>query len=450
LPPQGLAKLRRVVSRGDSTLSDEDDIRSRIEARISQGDFLANMLVVARRQSDVVQEQFVDRLSRIAATVRDLLDNSGLVCSLGYRPSSYWPGLKGKSYAFIDGGVANIDLPSAAPIGIRVGSYIVRPGDETEERERFNIELALVDDLFSDDGVVYDSDFLDIAKLRDAARMTSEVAAALRIAREPEALRPDAIILHGPLINPVAPYGLDDFPSFGLKACQTILGDDSWQGDDKKRQFVAVYLDVLNALRAEGVPVVGAVERSIGKEPVVLNRILRKLHADGVLKDDDAKAVQEEVRSYGLNDASLLDVVLAEGEYVKPLPVMRQGPDNKWPEDWKWKIRSYPDALTTYLKPSNLVTPFRVEAFEDIGDFASVLDLILHTSRLLPSYGFPVGLDIVDKFSKVPSWMTRSVKGQHQIVLLKKALESGDPRTVSFAKRVLAARGRDWLFRPTS
>ena len=69
-------------------------------------------------------------------------------------------------------GVANIDLPSAAPIGIRVGSYIVRPGDETENRERFNIELSLVDDLFSPEGEVFDDDFIDTAKLRDVARMT--------------------------------------------------------------------------------------------------------------------------------------------------------------------------------------------------------------------------------------------------------------------------------------
>jgi hypothetical protein len=95
------------------------------------------------------------------------------------------------------------------------------------------------------------------------------------------------------------------------------------------------------------------------------------------------------------------------------------------------------------------VMPFRVEAFEDVTDFRTVLDLILHTSRLLPSYGFPVGLDIVDRFAKVPSWMSRGIKGQHQVVLLKKALASGDPRALTFAKRVLAAKGRDWLFRPT-
>ena len=29
-------------------------------------------------------------------------------------------------------------------------------------------------------------------------------------------------------------------------------------------------------------------------------------------------------------------------------------------------------------------------------------------SRLLPNYGFPVGLDIADKFAHVPNWMTRA------------------------------------------
>ncbi|QYU68677.1 DNA double-strand break repair nuclease NurA [Leptolyngbya sp. 15MV] len=408
------------------------------------------MLYVARRESEQAQAHFVDRLSRIAATIRQLLADNGLVRSLAYRPSSYWPGLRGKSYAFVDGGVANIDLPSAAPIGIRVGSYVVRPGDETEARERFNIELALVDELFSDDGVLFDDDFQDIGKLRDAARMSSEISAALRLAREEGADLADAIILHGPLVNPVAPYGLEGFPAFGLGACRKLMGDDAWEGDDIARNFVSVYLDLLKALRDTGISVVGAVERSVGRDPVVLRRLLDRLQREGVLKKDEARTVEDEVIAYGLNDATLLDVVLAEGEYVTPIPVMRQGPESKWPEDWKRWIREYPDALTTYLKPSGLVMPFRVEAFDNIADFEAVLDLILHTSRLLPTYGFPVGLDIVDKFAKVPAWMTRGIKGQHQVVLLKKALESGDPATIAFAKRVLAAKGRDWLFRPTA
>jgi hypothetical protein len=167
------------------------------------------------------------------------------------------------------------------------------------------------------------------------------------------------------------------------------------------------------------------------------------------IKRDEARDIRDEVISYGLNDSSLFDVVLEDGEYVTPIPVDRQGPENKWPDRWKQWIRDYPPVLTTYLKPSATVLPFRVEGFKTTAGFESALDLILHTSRLLPSYGFPVGLDIVDKFAKVPAWMSRGVKGQHQVVLLRKALESGDPRVMTFAKRVLAAKGRDWWFRPS-
>jgi hypothetical protein len=260
----------------------------------------------------------------------------------------------------------------------------------------------------------------------------------------------DAIILHGPLVNPVAPYGLEDFPSFGRDACRTLLDDDKWDGDERERQFVSVYLSVLERLRETGTPVVGAVERSIGRDPVFIRRVLDKLQAARLLKEKDARELEQQILSYGLNDASLLDVVLGDGEYVRPLPHKRQGPENKWPEDWKRKIQDYPRPLTTYIKPSAMVMPFRVEAFEDIRTFEEPLALIFHTSRLLPSYGFPVGLDIVDRFAKVPAWMSRGVKGQHQIVLLRRAIESGDARTVAFAKRVLAAKGRDWLFRPST
>jgi hypothetical protein len=428
--------------------SDPENIRQRIEARIGQGEFLASLLRVAGRESSMVQSNFVDRLSHIAAMMRELLEQNGIIARLAYRPREFWPEQKGRAIAFIDGGVANIDLPSAAPLGIRVGSYIVRPGDETENRERFNIELSLVDDLFSPEGQVFDDDFIDTAKLRDAARMTSETSAAYRLTRASPP--PDVILLHGPLVNPVSPYGLEGFPSFGRKACCVFCDDVTFEGDDEARQFVAFYLDLLRRLSESGTPVVGVVERSIGREPVVLNRLLDALQDRRHLKRDEAREILEEVRAYGLNDSSLFDVVLEAGEYIVPVPVDRQGPPNKWPDYWKQWIRDYPKALTTYLKPAETVMPFRVEAFENARDLTLVLDLILHTSRLLPSYGFPVGLDIVDRFAKVPAWMSKGVKGQHQVVLLRKALASGDPRAVTFAKRVLVAKGRDWWFRPST
>ncbi|MGC1301961.1 MAG: DNA double-strand break repair nuclease NurA [Caulobacteraceae bacterium] len=428
---------------------DPDQIRRRIEVRIGQGEFLAGMLHVARRTSADTQESFVGRLCNIATAVRAILDLNGCIKRLDYRPQQFWPSIKGQAIAFLDGGVANIDLPSAAPVGIRVGSYIVRPG-ETDPgfREQFNIELSIVDDLYANDGELYDNDFLDVAKLRDAARIISETAAVWRLASGENP--PDFVLLHGPLVNPAAPYGLDGFPAYGLEACQIFLGDSSWSPDDDQRQFVGLYLELLDRIKAAGRTTIGVVERSIGKDPVVTRYLLNSLQDAGKMKKGEAKRLLDQILLYGLNDATLFDVVLQEGEFLAPVSVMRQGPENKWPDAWKERIRAYPNALTTYLKPSETTLPFRVEAFDTVSNLDRALDLVLHTSRLLPSYGFPVGLDIVDKFAKVPDWMSRSVRGQHQVVLLQKALASGDPRALTFAKRVLAAKGRDWFFRPSA
>ena len=51
-------------------MADVDSFRERIEVRISQGEFLGGLLHLATRKSAAVQEDFVDKLSGIAATDR--------------------------------------------------------------------------------------------------------------------------------------------------------------------------------------------------------------------------------------------------------------------------------------------------------------------------------------------------------------------------------------------
>lgn len=431
----------------------------RVRARLDRGEFLGHLLRVASSDSEDVQAHFVREVSKLTRRLRRILEVRGLIHSLEYRPNAYWPAQRGRGYGFIDGGVANLELPTAAPVGIRVGSYVVRPGDETERREAFNIEIAIVDDLFARDPKLYateesDDPFEDAMKLRDAARIASETAAALKLARRRDG-RPDAILLHGPLINPAAPYGLASFPPFQQDAARELLSDSAWEGTAAERGFVRLQRELLLRLEAECIPVVGVVERaSTGTRPF-LDAILKQLVGDdarpGSLASKHAEKVWGTAKAFTLGDTAIFDLVLRPGEYVGPFVVDRQGEPRKWPKHGElnhW-IGRYPKALTTFVKPTEEAQPFRVEAFENCTDFPGMVDLVLHTSRLLPSYVFPVGLDIVDRFSKVPSWLSSGVRTRHQLVLLRKALESGDPHIISYAKKVMASKGRDWLFRPT-
>ncbi len=427
-------------------MSEPSDIRQRVQSKVEQGHFLSNLLVMARKDSANVQQDFIENLSNTANGLREILDRASLIQQVEYTPGTFWPDCRGKAFCFIDGGVADIDLPSAAPIGLRVGTYTVRPGDTTDNRESFNVALNLVDELYGDDAWIYADITDDIEKLRDAARIISETAAVWKsISTTPDL---NAILLHGPLVNPVSPYGFQKFPSFSLEAYNTLLITDEQELDEEARHFVAAYKEVLQKIHDQDVPVFGVVERSRGANPVVIKELLKQLQASDQLTPRMVKNILQHLEDYRLNDAAVFDVLLQPGEYVSPVLINRQGPESKWPNEWIPYIRSYPFPYTTYIKPSENAEPFRVETFEHFEHLEQNLSLILHTSRLLPSYGFPVGLDIVDKYAKVPAWMSHRIRGQHATVLLKQALKNSDPTVLAYAKRILAAKGRDWLFRP--
>ena len=295
-------------------------------------------------------------------------------------------------------------------------------------------------------------------KLRDAARIIAESAAALKLASR-TANRPNILLGHGPLINPVAPYGLHNFPALQLQAARDLLMQNDWTGDATERGFVRLELEILNRLNClratTGVSVAGVVERAKAGKCSFFTALVQwardELPARESLRNGDADDMLATAKTFGLNDTTIFDLVLNEGEYISPVPVNRQEPDTKWPQqdDLPRYIGLYPKALTTFIKPSETGSPFRVECFEGEAAFDDVMDLVLHTSRLLPTYVFPVGLDIVDRYSKVPAWMSAGVRARHQQLLMRKAFESGDRQVVSYAKRVAASKGRDWMFRPT-
>lgn len=420
------------------------EIEDRVRAQDERGAFLGQMLSLSRQQSADLHEDFIRKLSAIAINLRKLFENEGLLHRFEHASRDYWRTVKGRKISFVDGGVARIDIPSSAPMGIRVGTYTVRLGDDSPDRETFNTALTLVDDLYSQSAWTFEEAFDDTQKLTDAARIIGEASAALRQIEEDAQV--DAIYLHGPLINPVAPYGTPGFPSFTDEAASLLVSGHG-ATNARERHFVVLYRKILERLASSGRPAIGVVERSVSNRPSVIYAHLDSMQVRNTLSPDDAHAIRTELEKYRLTDPTLFGVMLAQGEFCQPVAVRRQEPQNKWPQEWYTEIKVYPDPSTTYIKSSETAEPFRVEAHQDCAQ-AWALEMVYHTARLLPNYGFPVGLDIVDKFAKVPNWMSRNVTREHAAALLRNALRSGDPRIVEYAKKVLTARGRDWLFRP--
>jgi hypothetical protein len=137
-------------------VTDVSGVRTRIETRITLGHFMANFMRVANDDSPRLQETFSGHLLRVSEFLLKFLHINNLIVELPYRPAQFWASCKGMAFGFVDGGVANIALPGVAPVGIRVGSYAVRPGVTGDEREDFKIEVSIIDDLYDRPGSLHD------------------------------------------------------------------------------------------------------------------------------------------------------------------------------------------------------------------------------------------------------------------------------------------------------
>ena len=73
-------------------------------------------------------------------------------------------------------------------------------------------------------------------------------------------------------------------------------------------------------------------------------------------------------------------------------------------------------------------------------------------ARLLPGYGFPVGLDIVDKYAHVPAWLT-SAYGKLIRYHLSASLQRGEIKDAEMRRILVQAiymTNRGWLYRPNA
>lgn len=402
-------------------------------------------------------------LKTTAEQLRSLLtdpeDGSARIHKIERDHPKLWADVLGERIAFADGGAARIaGLPSLEPLALRVGIYSVIPGEsDLARREDWELTPYVMGDIVRRvEG--YDRG-ADVKRLQEAARYILEPLTALRyIARHPDTT---CLLLHGPLVNQFAVYneGEPNFlpvldPEFlagyGLNesAIARLLSGvpKSPRGDVLWNQFMAVYGALMKEVFALDVPMAGVVERTAGKW--LSEALLLQLVKENRMTEGHAKRITQIIERFDISDDFLFGCVLDDGEYLQPIAVGKN-PERRAVPHWAEVVRQYPSPYATVIKTSPTAFPYRVEM--NPAAFASadkLLRLLYHTSRLLPRYAFPVGLDIVDKYAKVPDWLSRGVSARITADVLRRALNTGDAKILAQVRQFLARAPRDFFYRP--
>jgi len=114
-------------------------------------------------------------------------------------------------------------------------------------------------------------------------------------------------------------------------------------------------------------------------------------------------------------------------------------------------VRQLPQPGVMLLKSEETNFPFRVELNEAaMLRTSSIASFLYHTARLLPRYAFPVGLDIADKYAKIPDWLSRGASAEISAAVLRRAMKTGDEHLLTQLRLFLARGPRDFFFRPTA
>jgi hypothetical protein len=233
------------------------------------------------------------------------------------------------------------------------------------------------------------------------------------------------------------------------------------------------------ARKRNPVPLIaGVVERGQLREfseRVLLERVFHGLRAKGRLDyfnqmygRTDLKSPKSFLDKLGYTDALLLAMLMRPGEYSESWQIskyegLRQG-NVSLPGESGTSVVSFsplkpgsigfPTVTGCYVHVSETTEPIRVEVFTELGEhqLPEVVRRVYLYSRLLPGYGFPVGLDIADKFAHVPAWLTDAYSKliRHHLGVSLQRGEISDSEMRRILVQAIYMTHRDWLFRPTS
>ena len=406
---------------------------------------------VINNPSPEVQKNFMDISLKIAETIKKILEDEKLILQIPYEGKKYWQNGKNYESCFVDGGVFSSVASSSAPFAIRSKSYIVKPSNHLEDREKFEESIAYMGDLYDSKNNIYDlsedpyEDNQLLDKKKDAARIVFEIACLVKHIYEKQNF--DYCFLHGPLQTPVMPFSGPEFPLFKKHVVKNILPFlkiDQKEENNNDRHFINVYLTSLKYLLKSKFPIYGIVERT--KSTIYIRNLLYRSLKKGKVAENDYNKMISTITRYKINDGNLLELILSDGQALKPLEVEKQIPSKAW-GDWDIQMNSFPKTFIGYLKTNSHQAPIRIESLVKPENLLKDYEYILASSKLLPNYGFPAGLDVVDKAAKIPAWLGRAAKNYYSKYYLDLAIDTDNSKNVNSALKLLQG-GRVWKNRP--
>jgi hypothetical protein len=406
--------------------------------------------------------RFPIQVKKIAEQLRAVLDGRSEYPRIERVKQSHlelWAEVQGRTFSFLDGGAARIgSLPGLSPLALRVGVYSVRPGvDEEDGRESWTMKPYVVADLLDRDR--RPAERPEPRRLQEASRYTLEALTALLHLRA--APQTAALLSHGPLVNQFTQYdeGEPNYIPFLSPAFLEHVGISREEVENRItalpsdrsgpmwNQFMAIYGYVMLGVYEASVPIAGVVERPTGR--AVANALLVELERQGVYTAAYTRRVSDILEQYDITDDFLFGCMLRQGEYLTPVRVLKNNPRKARPA-WNSVVRQFPQPAAMLIKSEETDFPFRVELNEAAQrESAFIARFLYHTARLLPRYAFPVGLDIADRYAKIPDWLSRGVSAELSATVLRQAMKTGDPRLVTQLRLFLARGPRDFFYRPS-
>jgi hypothetical protein len=339
--------------------------------------------------------------------------------------------------AFVDGGLSRVDVGFDLALMVRAGIFRVKEGERDHAvRETFGHFPLFLGQLRG--GLKASSEYGNVV------RHLVELGALVTALEDERFADIKLLMLHGPLQFVSGPFfghwffeedylemlGGPDRPHVqGLVHdfqgwCQRCPLADSarCREDVESKHLPAVcmmaYLQhrVFESSSFRGVLLCGAIERPRGRSitrhvvqrllatrPDLLDRLLDVLEIRERATNTQVEAILDATR---YRDSTLLALALDKGECIDWYPLERQ----HRPDDPRMQL--FPRVQSAFLRVAAARYPMRIEA--PMGLSADALSSIMCRSNdyanLLPNYAFPIGLDIVDKYAAIPSWMSKAYK----------------------------------------